>query len=74
MKRSLNKALYAVLSCTAAIDLPLQPVLAAHPCFPLLISTALSMDKLLVNRNKSEMKIGVYLVYLHEVLRRCDAL
>lgn len=48
MKRSLNKALYAVLSCTAAIDLPLQAVLAAQPCFPLLISPALLIDKFLV--------------------------
>lgn len=48
MKRSLNKALYTVLSCTAAIDLPLQPVLAAQPRFLLLISKALSIDKLLV--------------------------
>lgn len=48
MKRSLNKALYAVLSCTAAIDLPLQAVLAAQPCFPLLISQALLIDKFLV--------------------------
>lgn len=67
MKRSLNKALYAVLSCTAAIDLPLQPVFAAHPCFLLLVSMALSMDKKLVHRNKLEMKIGVYLVYLHDI-------
>lgn len=48
MKRSPNKALYAVLSCTAAIDLPLQPVLAAQPRVPLLKSKALPIDELLV--------------------------
>lgn len=36
------------LRCTAAIDLPLQPALAAQPRFLLLISKALSIDKLLV--------------------------